>query len=69
MPDDSMYSDPASAPLATVADVAAYMAVSRSKVYQLMETGELPYIKLGKCRRIFWTDVQALLTQNRVGRP
>jgi excisionase family DNA binding protein len=54
--------------LATVAEVADYLALSRSKVYQLMESGELPYIKLGKCRRVFWKDVQALLTDNRVGR-
>ena len=54
--------------LATVAQVAEHLALSRSTLYQIMDSGELPYIKLGRCRRIRWTDVQAMLEQNVVGR-
>jgi excisionase family DNA binding protein len=54
--------------LATVAEVARHLAVSRSKVYQLMESNQLPYVKLGRCRRVHWVDVHTLLTANRIGR-
>ena len=52
--------------LATVPEVARHLAVSRSKVYQLMESDQLPYVKLGRCRRIHWTDVHTLLSANRI---
>jgi excisionase family DNA binding protein len=53
--------------LATVQEVAAYLSLSRSKVYQLMDDGALPHVKLGKCRRIRWADVDALVEQSRIG--
>ena len=56
-------------PLATVPEVAAYLSLSRSKVYQLMDDGALPHVKLGRCRRIRWADVDALIEQNRIGNP
>ena len=37
--------------LATVREVADYLSLSRSKLYGLMYSGQLPYVKLGKCRR------------------
>ena len=49
--------------------VAEYLSISRSKVYQLMETGALPYVKLGKSRRVRWSDVLNLVNQNLVGQP
>jgi len=52
--------------LTTVADVANFLAISRSKIYKLMDEGELPYVKLGKCRRVLRTDVEALLEKSRV---
>ena len=53
--------------LATVREVAAFLSLSRSKVYQMMDSGELPYIKLGKCRRVHWADVEALVGRSRIG--
>ena len=50
-----------------IPEVAHHLAVSRSKVYQLMESNQLPYIKLGRCRRVYWADVHALLATNRIG--
>lgn len=51
----------------TVPDVARHLAVSRGTVYQLMERGQLPYYKIGRCRRVLWTDVEALVARNRIG--
>lgn len=48
--------------------VAKFLALSRSKVYQLMESGQLPYVKLGKSRRVRWSDVLKLIEQNVVSR-
>jgi excisionase family DNA binding protein len=53
--------------LATVSAVAAHLCLSRSKIYQLMHSGRLPYVKLGRCRRIHWNDVEALIAESRIG--
>lgn len=53
--------------LGTVSAVAAYLDVSRSKVYAMMEAGLLAYVKLGKSRRIPWDAVTNLVSQNTVG--
>ncbi len=54
------------ASLQPVPAVARYLSVSRSKVYQLMDAGELPYVKLGKSRRVRWADVLRLVEENLV---
>jgi hypothetical protein len=33
-----------------------------------MEAGELPYVKLGKSRRVRWADVLELVARSRVVR-
>ena len=38
--------------LSSVSESASYLGVSRSTVYMLMETGRLPYVKIGRSRRI-----------------
>jgi excisionase family DNA binding protein len=38
--------------LLTVNESAAFLALSRAKVYQLMDSGLLCYVKLGRARRI-----------------
>jgi excisionase family DNA binding protein len=53
--------------LRSVRTVAEFLAISRSKVYQLMESGQLPYVKLGKSRRVRWSDVLALVERHTVG--
>lgn len=55
--------------LQSVRRVAEFLAVSRSKVYLMMESGELPYVKLGKSRRVRWSDVMRLVDRNTVARP
>lgn len=54
--------------LRPVSAVAEFLAISRSKVYQLMECGELRYVKLGRSRRVRWNDVLVLVEQNTVAR-
>ena len=51
-----------------VTRVAAFLSLSRSKVYAMMDAGELPFVKFGKSRRIRWSDVQKLVDQNTVCR-
>jgi excisionase family DNA binding protein len=55
-----------SMPLAKTAEVATHLSVSRAKVYQLMDEGILPYVKFGRCRRIRWPDVDALIANHLV---
>lgn len=52
--------------LRTVPEVAQFLAVSRSKVYQMMDAGTLPHVKLGHSRRIRWTDVEQLVSESTV---
>jgi excisionase family DNA binding protein len=55
--------DRATAPmqgLARVVDAERYLNVSRATVYNLMENGTLRYVKIGRSRRIPWTELQRL---------
>ncbi|QDU28508.1 Helix-turn-helix domain protein [Anatilimnocola aggregata] len=54
--------------LCPIRDVARYLSLSRSKIYAMMDAGELPYVKLGKSRRVNWTDVLKLIADNTIGR-
>ncbi len=54
--------------LQPVTKVAAFLSLSRSKVYAMMDAGELPFVKFGKSRRIRWSDVQRLVDQNTICR-
>jgi excisionase family DNA binding protein len=38
--------------LLPVSEAAEFLGVSRSMVYALMEDGQLPYVKIGRARRI-----------------
>jgi excisionase family DNA binding protein len=52
--------------LARVVAVGAYLGISRSKVYALMDDGSLPYVKLGKSRRVPWEAVLRLVEANTI---
>jgi excisionase family DNA binding protein len=54
-------------PLFKVTEVARRLSVSRAFVYQLMDRGLLPYVKLGTARRIRAEDVEQLLARNTIG--
>jgi excisionase family DNA binding protein len=53
--------------LCTVPEAGAFLGISRAKIYQMMDAGELRYCKLGRNRRIPWTVVKALAAQSLVG--
>ena len=53
--------------LLRVTDVARWLNLSRSCVYQVMDRGQLPYVKIGKCRRVRPEDVTRLINEGTVG--
>ena len=53
--------------LATVVEVARFLRISRSKVYQLMDQQVLGYVKLGKNRRVKWEIVYRYVEENTIG--
>ncbi len=53
--------------LRTVQEVAEFLSISRSKVYQLMDSGELVFVKIGSSRRVRWEDVLKLVETSLVG--
>lgn len=52
--------------LARVAEACQYLGVSRGTLYRLMAAGELPSTKIGKCRRVPWDALHALV-QRKTG--
>ncbi len=52
--------------LGRVSEVAKYLNMSRSKIYLMMEQGQLPFVKLGKSRRVRWNDVERLIDENTI---
>lgn len=38
--------------LLTVKEITAILSISRTKVYALIKSGELPFIRIGRCIRI-----------------
>jgi excisionase family DNA binding protein len=52
--------------LDTVGQAAAYLGFSRSHLYALMERGHLPYVKIGKARRVPHRAVLELAARNLV---
>jgi excisionase family DNA binding protein len=49
--------------LATVRQAAGFLNISVAKIYVMMEARELPYIKLGKSRRIAWAALHQLVAR------
>jgi excisionase family DNA binding protein len=53
--------------LATVSEAAAFLGLSRSKLYDLMDQGFLAYVKLDRARRIPRRALVELAAANVVG--
>jgi excisionase family DNA binding protein len=49
----------------SVDDATALTGLGRSTIYELMTTGQLPFVKLGARRLILVDDIRALLTAHR----
>jgi excisionase family DNA binding protein len=58
--------DPISDGFATILEAAAFLRVSRSKVYALMDAREVTWAKFGKARRIPWEGLRAYARQQLV---
>ncbi|HEY9579679.1 MAG TPA: helix-turn-helix domain-containing protein [Rhizorhapis sp.] len=50
----------------TVNEAAAAAGISRTKLYELINTGELPLVKIGRRSLIRRADLEALLARNLV---
>lgn len=50
--------------LVNVSEAATFLRVSRSKLYMLMASGELAYVKLGKSRRLPMSELMLLIKRN-----
>jgi excisionase family DNA binding protein len=55
--------------LVSVAKAAAFLGLSRSKIYELMDSGELTYSKFGRARRIPHGALVELARANQQGGP
>lgn len=53
--------------LLKVADAARLLGLGRSKLYDLMERGEIQYVKFGRSRRIPRTELAKLVERNLIG--
>ncbi|MCX5296846.1 helix-turn-helix domain-containing protein [Streptomyces sp. NBC_00193] len=49
--------------LCKVEAAAELLSLGRSTVYELMAAGELPFVKVGRARRIRRTDIDAFAAQ------
>jgi excisionase family DNA binding protein len=53
--------------LADLPEAAKFLRVSRAKLYTLMESGDLPFVKMGKSRRVPWKALHQLIERSLVG--
>ena len=53
----------------TIPEVAAYLKVSKSKIYYLVQRNEIPYIRLGRNVRILESDLAAWLQMQKSKEP
>lgn len=53
--------------LLKVSAVAKQLSMGTTSVYKLMDSGQLPYVKIGKTRRVPLSAVERLVRENTVG--
>ncbi len=53
--------------LVSVSQASKLLSLSRSTLYSLMERGELPYVKLGRARRVSRKALSELVARNAKG--
>jgi excisionase family DNA binding protein len=53
--------------LLRVTEVVRYTSLSRSKVYGMMDSGQLEYVRFGKARRVPLAGLERLVRENTVG--
>ncbi|PQO38884.1 hypothetical protein C5Y96_03155 [Blastopirellula marina] len=55
-----MQSQSATTGLAKVTDAVRFLQISRTKLYDMMKSGELPFVLIGRNRRIPWAAIHYL---------
>ena len=58
---------PEATPLLTIEDVAALLNCSRRSIYDLMDRGELPYVRFLRCRRVEEKVLADFVARHRMG--
>jgi excisionase family DNA binding protein len=53
--------------LERVGPAAKFLGISRSQLYLMMESGELPFVKLGKCRCVPRLALKELAARHLAG--
>jgi excisionase family DNA binding protein len=53
--------------LASIREAEEFLSVGRSTLYKLMDSGELRFAKVGKCRRIPWRALREYAERCLVG--
>jgi excisionase family DNA binding protein len=51
--------------LLTVVQAAQYLQISRSSLYRLIASGQLPTVRIGRSRRVCREDLDAFIAQAR----
>lgn len=51
-------------PIYTIPQVAKYLQISKSKIYYLVNKGQIPYVRIGRNVRIREGDLQRWLDEN-----
>ncbi len=51
-------------PLLTAEHVAFILRLSRARAYNLMQTGVIPTVRIGKSRRVRQQDIEEFISQN-----
>lgn len=69
MPSPAEFRTAVAARLLTIQVAAQQLAVSRGMLYNLMERGDLAYVKIGRARRIPAEEVDRLINASLVSRP
>jgi len=55
--------------LSKIKDIAKYLNLSESKVYELAQKGEIPAIRIGGAWRFKSDDISKWLDKNKQGKP
>jgi excisionase family DNA binding protein len=53
--------------LTSVMEAASFLSLSRSTLYELMDSGHLRYVKIGRARRVPWRALHELAAENLRG--
>ena len=53
--------------LLTIAEAAKLLGIGKTLLYDLMERGELAFVKVGRCRRLQEIQITEFIARNTIG--